>query len=76
MKGVKIPILEEESLSINVIGTHNWKIRGYELNSVFYKKGNKDNFFSELKQKVDSKKFKEIKLKIINSEQRHKNRSV
>ena len=76
MKGVKIPILEEESLSINVIGTHNGKIRGYELNSVFYKKGNKDNFFSELKQKVDSKKFKEIKLKIINSEQRHKNSSV
>jgi hypothetical protein len=41
VKGVKIPILEEESLSINVIGTHNGKVRGYELNSVFYKKGNR-----------------------------------
>ena len=76
MKGIKIPILEEESLSINVIGTHNGKVRGYELNSVFYKKGDKDNFFSELIKKVDSKKFKEIKLKISNNEQRHKNRSV
>lgn len=76
MKGVKIPILKEESLSISVIGTHNGKIRGYELNSIFYKKGDKDNFFSELIKKVDSKKFKEIKLKISNNEQRHKNRSV
>jgi hypothetical protein len=76
MKGVKIPILEEESLSINVIGTHNGRIRGYELNSIFYKKGDKDNFFSELIKKVDSKKFKEIKLQISKSERRHKNRSI
>ncbi len=76
MKGVKIPILEEESLSINLSGTHNGRIRGYELNSVFYKKGNKENFFSELRKKVDSKKFKEIKLKIGNNELKHKNRSV
>ena len=76
MKGVKIPILEEESLSINLIGTHNGKVRGYELNSIFYKKGNKDNFFSELIKKVDSKKFKEIKSMISNNERKHKNRSI
>jgi hypothetical protein len=75
MKGVKIPILEEESLSISVIRTYNGKVRGYELNSVFYKKGDKDNFLSEVRNKVDSKKFKEIKLEINNNERRLKNRT-
>lgn len=74
MKGVKIPILNEEGLSISLKGSHNGKILGYYINSRFFKKKESNLFISELKKILSSDKFKNIMSKIEEIEKRHKKR--
>lgn len=76
MRQVRIPILEEEKLSIYLIGTHNGNIRGYEINSTFFWKKDKENFISQLKKELNKNRYEEIILKIEENEIRQKKRRL
>lgn len=75
MRGVKIPILEEDNLSIFIIGAHDGKVRGYEFNNNFFWKKDRNNFLFELKEFIPEI-YDEIILKIEENEDRHKKRHL
>ncbi|MGF7119332.1 hypothetical protein [Methanobacterium oryzae] len=71
MRGRRTEI-NEMGILLHVVGTHDWKIKGYEINSTFFPKKEYNNLIESLENEFGTDKKDIILSKIEEVESRYK----